>query len=62
MPLIQKGAKAVGETALSAGMNVARDVMACDELGKSARSQLRAAASQLKRDTLNQISQTGSGK
>ena len=62
VPLIQKGAKAVGKTALNAGMNLARDVMAGSNVKESAKSQLAPASGQLKRKALNELtSQTGSG-
>jgi len=62
MPLMQRGAKTIGKTALTTGMNIARDVMAGDNLATSAKTQLKAAAGQLKRKALTRInSQTGSG-
>jgi len=59
IPLIQRGAKTIGKTALSTGMNIARDVMAGDNLSTSAKSQLKAAAGQLKRKALSQIGSGG---
>lgn len=62
MPFLQKGAKTLGKATLDTGVNIARDVLAGNNLKDSAQARLRQTAKTMKDQTLNHItSQVGSG-
>jgi hypothetical protein len=62
IPLLQKGAKTVGKAALDTGVNVAKDVLAGNNLRDSAKARLQQKARTMKEQAWNEItSQVGSG-
>ena len=62
MPFLQSGAKSLGKAALDTGINVAKDVLAGNNLKDSARTRLQQTAQTVKQQALDHIkSQVGSG-
>lgn len=63
LPLLQEGAKTAGKAALSTGANIARDVLAGNNLKDSAKARLQQTAQTMKKRAFDKItSQVGSGR
>jgi len=65
IPLVKQGARTVGKTALTSGLNVVRDVLAGRDLKSAALSRANEAKDQLKSKAFNAVrsavGQTGKG-
>ena len=65
MPLVKRGAKALGKSALNTGANVLKDVVAGKDLKQAIKAREKEALTDAKHKAINRLqtfAQTGSGK